>query len=116
MDSQDTLKDANVGLQPGFELPREDTEEQEPERERDVVMRGGADLASLSRPREAMSSMKDGSALAIWAEMGTDMCRRKSGLGGSNVEGGHSYKQMGGGAPWRRPTVVMYERSSNPRA
>ena len=30
--------------------------------------------------------------------MGTDMCRRKSGLGGSSVEGGHSYKQMGGGA------------------
>jgi len=58
------LKDGDVGLQPGFELPREDTEEQEPERERDVMMRGGDSregLASLSRPREAMSSMKDGS-------------------------------------------------------
>ena len=37
--------------------------------------------------------MKEGSALAIWwAEMGTDMDRCKSGVGGSNVEGGHRYK------------------------
>lgn len=92
MDSEDILKDGDVGLHPGFELPSEETEEQEPERERDVVMRGGEGFASLSRPREAISSMKDGSVLDIWAEMGTDMCRRKSGLGGSSVEGGHSYK------------------------
>lgn len=65
MDSEDILKDGDVGLQPGLELPREDTEEQEPERERGALMRGGEGLASLSRPREAMSSMKDGSAPAI---------------------------------------------------
>lgn len=39
-----------------------------------------------------MSSMKDGSELDIWAEMGTGVCRRKGGLGGSKVERGHSYK------------------------
>lgn len=86
------MKDGDVGLQPGFELPREDTEEQEPERERGVVMRGGEGFTSLSRPREAISSIKDGSALAIWAEMGRGVCCRKGGLGGSRVEEGHSYK------------------------
>lgn len=40
-----------------------------------------------------MSSMKDGSALAIWAEMGRGVCCRKGGFGGSRVEGEHSYKQ-----------------------
>lgn len=82
MDSDGIVKDSDIGLQPGFELPREDTEEQEPERERDVVTCGGEGFASLSSPREAMSSMKDGSALAIWAEMGTGVCRRKGGLEG----------------------------------
>lgn len=82
MDSDDIAKDDDIGLQPGFELPREDMEEQEPERERDVVMRGGEGFASLSRPREAMSSMKDGSALAIWVEMGMGVCRRTGSLGG----------------------------------
>lgn len=108
------LKDGEVGLQPGFELPWEDTEEQEPERGRGVVMWGGVGLASLSRPREAISSMKDGRAPAIsWAEMETGMCR-EGGLEGGRVEGGHSY--MRGRTPWRRPTVVMCELSSNPRA
>lgn len=70
-----------MGLQPRFELLIEDTEEQEPERERIVVMRGGLGegLASLSRPREAMSSMKEGRA-AIWADVGRSMRRRKDGL------------------------------------
>ena len=32
------LKDGDNGLQPGFRLPREDTEEEDPEREREGVM------------------------------------------------------------------------------
>lgn len=92
IDSEDMLKDGDNGLQPGFGLPREEAEEVEPEREREVVMRGGEGFTSLSRPREAMSSMKDGSELAIWAEMGTGVYRRKGGLGGSRVERGHSYR------------------------
>lgn len=59
------LKGDDNGLQPGFGLPCEETEEDEPERERVAVMRGGEGFASLSRPREAMSSMKDGSEPAI---------------------------------------------------
>lgn len=59
------MKDGEIGLLPGFELPREDAEEEESERGREGVRRDEESFLSLSRPSEAMSSIKDGSALAI---------------------------------------------------
>jgi len=38
MDSEDMLKDGDSGLHPGFGLPWEDTDEEEPEREREMVI------------------------------------------------------------------------------
>jgi hypothetical protein len=51
------------GLPPSAELPIEEQEEHELERSRVLMICGVAGLASsLSRPKEAMSSMKEGRA------------------------------------------------------
>jgi len=51
-----------VGLWSRFELPREETDEQDPERDRLAEIHDLGGLRSLSRPRDAMSSMKEGRA------------------------------------------------------
>lgn len=55
--SEDRLNVDDMGLWSRFEFPREETDEQDPERDRQAEIR---ELISLSSPRDAMSSMKEG--------------------------------------------------------
>lgn len=83
-----------MGLWSRCELPKEETDEQDPERDREVETEG---LISLSRPRDAMSSMKEGRSGMRWS----------MGRGLECLAMGGSYKAQ---SSWRRPTVVMHAK------